>query len=91
MLTSSQIHYRPPSHRSRRVSVLIAKFPDTVRYGNPRAAAGIRAIHRMQICADAFLGGGDYPHVHRRHTAFTTLILASAISSLRDTTRAHLR
>lgn len=52
----------------------------------PRAAAGIRAIHRMQICAGAFLGGGDYPHVHRRRTAFTTLILTSAVSSLRDTT-----
>jgi len=31
----------------------------------PRAAAGIRAIHRMQICTGAFLGGGDYPHIHR--------------------------
>lgn len=34
VLTLNQIHYRPPTHRPCRVFVLIAKFPDAVRYGN---------------------------------------------------------
>lgn len=50
----------------------------------PRAAAGIRAIHRMQICAAVFLGGEAILPTLRRSTAFITLILAS---SLHDGTR----
>ena len=55
----------------------------------PRAAAGIRAIHRMQICTGAFLGGRRLSPRASRYTAFTTLILASAVSSLCGATRLH--
>lgn len=87
ILTSSQIHYRPPTHRPRRVPVLIAKFPDAVRYGNHAPPQAFAPSIECRFALVHSSGEAIIPTCIRRHTAFTTLILASAISSLRDTTR----
>lgn len=62
--------------------MLIAKFPDAVRYGNhapPQAFAPSVECRFAPVHSSG--KGGDYSYVHRRRTAFATLILASAVSS----------
>lgn len=57
VLTSNQIHYLASHASAASGSRVNCKVSGYCEIWEPRAAAGIRAIHRMQICAGAFLEG----------------------------------